>query len=123
VKDAKGVEQTFPARIEPYKAQKTEPPLPKISAPHVFDWLMEVGPAEASGMGQVPVSWREIDAWSARTFQRPSAWEARLLRRLSAEYLAELHAAENLYRPAPWSPVPTRIDRDANERQLRAVLG
>lgn len=84
---------------------------------------MEIGPTEAGGMGAVPLSWREIDAWASRTFARPSAWEARLLRRLSAEYLAESRAAEDPHRPTPWAERPTTVDREANERQLRAVLG
>ena len=75
VKDSKGLEQKLPARIEPYKALKADPPLPDVTAKHVFDWLMEIGPAEAAGMGQAPISWREIDAWAARTFQRPSAFK------------------------------------------------
>lgn len=84
---------------------------------------MEAGPVEAGGMGPAPLSWREISAWAERTFQRPSAWEARTLRRLSREYLSEIHAAEDQHRAAPWSPAPTEADRNTQEQRLRAVLG
>jgi hypothetical protein len=84
---------------------------------------MEIGPGEAAGMGQGPISWQSIDSWARRTFQRPSAWATRMLRRLSCEYLAELAAAEDLHRAAPWTPVGLHVDHSANERQLRSVLG
>lgn len=123
MKDHAGKETRLPARMEPFRAGRMEPPLPPLPLRHVFDWLMEVGPAEPGAAGQVPVSWREIDAWATRTYQRPSAWEARTIRRLSGEYLAEIHAAEDHTRPAPWSPVGVEIDRASEERRLRAVLG
>jgi hypothetical protein len=84
---------------------------------------MEIGPTENGAMGQGPISWQAIDAWVARTFTPASADDARLLRRLSREYLTELHLAEDRNRPAPWSPVGDQVDHQANERQLRSVLG
>ncbi len=123
VKDSRGVETKLPARIDPYRAQKAEPPLPPLVAQHVYDWLMEVGPVEAGGMGQVPLSWTAIRDWAGLTFKRLTAWEARLLRRLSAEYLTESHAAEDHNRPAPWSPGRSEVDQQDQERRLRAVLG
>ncbi len=123
VKSAQGAETKLPARIEPFKAQKTDPPLPPITAQHVYDWLMQVGPVEAGGMGQVPISWATIHAWSALTFTRLSSWEARMLRRLSSDYLAEIHAAEDHTRPAPWAPGRAEVDQQEAERRLRAVLG
>lgn len=84
---------------------------------------MEVGPAEAGTMGQAPLSWQTIRAWRLETFQRPSAWEVRMLRRLSTEYLAEIHAAEDPHRAPSWLAGRAEVDQEANERQLRAVLG
>jgi len=74
-------------------------------------------------MGQAPIGWTTIRDWAAMTFQRPTAWEARVLRRLSGEYLSELHAAEDRMRPAPWLPERTEIPRESEEQRLRAVLG
>jgi hypothetical protein len=123
VKDARGTETKLPARAEPYKAQKTDPPLPPLTATYLYDLLMQVGPVEAGGMGQVPIGWTTIRNWSELTFTRLSAWEARTLRRLSGDYLAELHAAEDHNRPAPWSPGRADVDGQDAERRLRAVLG
>lgn len=109
--------------MEEYRAGKTDPPLPPITARHVFDWLMEIGPTEASAMGESPIGWSTIRDWAAGTFQHLSAWEARMLRRLSVEYLSEIHAAEDHNRPAPWSVPRAEVDREAEERRLRAVLG
>lgn len=123
MKDSKGNETKLDARMESFKGGQIDPPLPPLTAPYILDWLMDVGPAEQTGMGQVPIGWRTIDAWAARTFSRPSAWEARILRRLSAEYLAELHAAEDHMRPAPWSPSRAEVGPANEEARLRAVLG
>jgi len=123
MKGSDGDEVKFPSRMEGYKEQEVDPPLPPLTARHIFDWLMEVGPTESGGMGPVPIGWTTIRNWRDATFTRLSAWEARLLRRLSTEFLTESHLAEDRYRPAPWLPGRTEVDRVAEERQLRAVLG
>jgi hypothetical protein len=105
-----------------FVAAEQDAPLPDLTAPHVIDMLMDVGPVENTGMGQIPISWRTLDAWAARAFVRPSAWECRTLRRLSAEYLAELHAAEDPMRPPPWSDALSQAGRVDADAQLRAVL-
>lgn len=74
-------------------------------------------------MGAMPLSWREIEAWKAATGIAIPAWEARLIRRLSTEYLAELHAAEAENRPAPWRGTVTKREREVEEAKLRALLG
>lgn len=106
-----------------YESRKATPPLPPLTARHVYDWLMEIGPTESGSMGQGPISWGEISDWADRTFTLLSAWEARALRRLSVEYLSESRHAEDRYRPAPWSPTGDQVDREAEEAQLRSVLG
>lgn len=116
-----GPEVKLPARIEAYK--HAEPPLPPLTARHLYDWLMEIGPVQAGGMGPAPIGWDTIGWWKRDTFQRPSAWEVRTLHRLSREYLGELQAAEDPHRAAPWSAGRIEVDREANERQLRSVLG
>ncbi|WCT75038.1 hypothetical protein PQ455_07435 [Sphingomonas naphthae] len=120
-----GEEIRQPARAEAYKTGGTEPPLPpKGDVAHVFDWFMELGQIEVTGMGRAALSWREIDAWASRTFTPMTAWEARLLRRLSVAFLAESGAAESPYHPAPWvERITSQAARDAAERQLRSVLG
>lgn len=110
-------------RLEALKAQKIAPPLPPNPVPHVTDRLMEMGLTQAAGMAAVPLSWQEIDAWCRRTAIDLTPWEARLIRRLSAEYLAESQRAEAETCPPPWrAPVPQhQIDTEVS--RLRSVLG
>ncbi len=109
--------------METARRRKTVPRMPPNPAPHLTDWLIELGITEAAGMGAVPISWREMDAWVARTKVSPEPWEARLLRRLSSAYLAESREAESEFRPPPWHDGVTMQERVAEEADLRSVLG
>lgn len=110
-------------RAETLKAQGAKLVLPPNPAPHLIGWLVELGISEAAGMGMVPLSWREIRAWQEATGITLSPWEARLLRTLSAEYLAEGRRAESETAPPPWAWEITPEERDTTEAQLRMVLG
>jgi hypothetical protein len=116
-----GTEERLPARINEYKG--AEPPLPPLSHRRLYDLLMEVGPVENGGMGPTALSWQEIEAWRRNTAAWISPREAILLRRLSSEYLAESHAAEDQYRAPPWIPVGSQVDQDLMLRRLMSVLG
>lgn len=111
------------SRAEALKKDGIALPMPPSPMPHVVQWLVELGISEAAGMSAVPLSWREIDAWSQRTGVHPSPWESRLLRRLSGEYLAESRRAEDETCPPPWrAPVPQRqIETEVSRLQM--VLG
>ena len=57
------------------------------------------------------------------TGERPSAWEARLLRRLSAAYVAE-RASDDPARPMPWREGREAAETRAQvDRQVRAMFG
>lgn len=85
---------------------------------------MEIGPVDMFGGERAPLSWQSIRAWEASMQKKLRPWEARLLRRLSGDYLAESRAAEDEHRTAPWEPmVRTQHDYDAEERRLRDLLG
>lgn len=118
-----GKEIKLPQRVETFKNNIGGPPLPPLEAAHLFEWLMEIGPTETGPNGRGPISWTAIRDWKAATFKPLSAWEARLLRKMSVEYLTESHLAEDNSRQPPWMPERFEIDHEANERQLRAVLG
>jgi hypothetical protein len=97
--------------------------MPPNPAPHIIDRLIEIGLTEAAGMGAVPVSWREINAWCERTRVDLLPWEARLIRRLSADYLAMSRKAESETCPPPWRAPVTEQERDSELARLRMVLG
>lgn len=109
--------------MDEYKRRKVEPAMPPNPAPHIIGRLIEIGLTEAAGMGAVPVSWGEIDAWCRRTCIRLAPWEARLIRRLSTEYLAEGRRAESETCPPPWHSGPTQREIETEQSRLMAVLG
>lgn len=122
-KAADGKETVHKSRMEGLR-KSAEPELPPLTDRTLFDWLMEIGPTEASGMGRLPISWATIDAWARLTGTALTPWKARTLRRLSVEYLAESVAAEDPGRLSPWkAETPMEVDRDAMERQHDAVFG
>ena len=111
------------SRIDDLKRQKITPQMPPNPAPHMIDRLIEIGLTEAAGMGSAPLSWREIDAWCARTRVDLPPWEGRLIRRLSIAYLAESRLAESETCPPPWRAEVTARELEAAEASLWAVLG
>lgn len=111
------------SRIEQLKRDKIEPPMPPNPAPHIVNRLLEMGLVEAAGMGTVVLSWREIVAWQEGTWTSIAPWEARLIRRLSAAYLAESRLAESENRPAPHHTGPDQRMIDTEQARLEAVLG
>ena len=102
------------------------PEMPPVEmAGHLLRYLFEeVGPTMQGPAGPVPVSHQEIRAWQSLSCICLAPLEALFLRRLSAEYIAELHEAENPLRPAPWADAPPVVDpNSAAERMRRALSG
>lgn len=97
--------------------------MPRNPAPSVIKHLMELGLTEAAGMGLAPLSWSTIDAWQRVTGIAVPAWEARLIRQLSTEYLAESRRAESENCPAPWRAAVTQREREVEQARLESVLG
>lgn len=111
------------SRLDRLKRDGIEPTMPPNHAPHIIARLTEIGLTESNGMGLSPLSWREIEAWQRATRVRLAPWEARLIRQLSIEYLGESRRAESENCPAPWRAEVTQRERDAEEANLRMVLG
>ncbi|MCA3254929.1 MAG: hypothetical protein INF91_04840 [Alphaproteobacteria bacterium] len=68
----------------------------------MVDMLMEAGPVQPGGMGAMPLSWGELQAWQQQTGRRLPPWQTRMIRELSAVFLAESQRAEKVDCPAPW---------------------
>lgn len=111
------------SRIAELKRKKIDPQMPPNPAPHITDWLIEMGLVEAAGMGAVQISSRELAAWQGNTCVRLEPWEARLIRKLSKAYLDEGRVAESENCPPPWRAPVTQRELEIEEAQLRAVLG
>jgi hypothetical protein len=76
---------------------------PAGAAAYLLDYLFEVGPTMAAGAGEAELSHQEIESWARLRRIELTPWEARTLRRLSRDYLAEKHAAEDPRARAPWT--------------------
>jgi hypothetical protein len=110
-------------RAEQMKQDGTTPEMPPNPFPHIINRLIEIGLTEAAGMGLAPLSWTTLANWSALTGVELSSWEARLLRHLSMEYLAESRRAEEETCPPPWRVKVTAREIETEAARLRMVLG
>ncbi len=112
------------SRLDELKRKKIEPVMPPNPAPELIARLIEIGLTEGGGMVPSPLGWGTIAGWSQATKVAIQPWEARLMRRLSVEYLAESRRAESENCPAPWrSAVVTEAEKAAEVDELRALLG
>jgi hypothetical protein len=87
-----------------------EPDLPYIdpALELLVEYLFEAGPVSAVGMGPVTLTWVDLEAWQRATGVSLHPWQARLLRQLSSEYLAESSIADAHDAPPPWDREPDR---------------
>jgi hypothetical protein len=111
------------SRMAEMKAKKIPVQMPPSPAYHLVEHFIEMGMSEAAGMGMVPLSWREINAWCDRTRVDLAPWEARLIRKLSTEYLAESRRAESENCPPPWRAEVTQRELDVEQARLELLLG
>jgi hypothetical protein len=101
-----------------------EPALPDNPHPPLVDYLMEAGPTVSGSMGEAALDWRDIAAWKELACVDLPPWQAKLLRRLSTEYLAERQAAVAPERPPPWAPdVTSSENRAAVDAKVRGIFG
>lgn len=112
------------SRLDELKKRKVEPAMPPNPAPELIARVIEIGLTEAGAMAAVPLAWGTIADWSRTTRVVLQPWEARLMRRLSVEYVAEGRKAESENCPPPWrSEVITQAERAAEIDDLRGLLG
>lgn len=97
------------------KADDIAPSLPWNPLPYIVEFLMEIGPVLPAGMSIGKIEWRDIAAWQDVTGIELEPWEARMIRRLSADYLSEMRRAEKPDAPAPFT------EEDQTEARREAV--
>ena len=95
-----------PSRIKQYEKDGIEVTMPECGAMYLVSYLYEIGPTLPNGMGDVPLSHLEIEAWQRNTGIFLDAWEARLIHRASLEYLSESQRATKPDAEAPWADAP-----------------
>lgn len=114
------------SRREVLKAAGVEPDMPPLEwGRYLVEYLFEFGPTVAAGMGSGPLPPSEIEAAQRLLGIQLQPWEARLLLRLSREYLQESHRATVPNCTPPWyEPVSAEADRMATAMRLeQAMLG
>lgn len=104
------------------EAEGRTPDLPPVSAPHIVAYLMEIGPVEAGAMDGAPISWATMRYWQDQMGVTLQPWEARLIRRLSVEYLNQCRKARDPECPPPWGGM-TEERRASLDARLRANFG
>lgn len=98
------------------------PALPDNPAPHVTDWFLEIGPTVATGMGEGPIGWQDMTAWSELTGVELDPWEAKTIRSLSSAFVAERHRARKPGCLAPYSTL-SADNRGRVDAQFKALVG
>lgn len=78
------------------------PAMPEVSLPYLRDYFLTVGPAMNGGMGAIAVTEEELAHFQGNRGLCFTPWEVDAIRRMSGEYVAELHAAEAHDRRPPW---------------------
>jgi hypothetical protein len=111
------------SRADQMKMDGVDAVMPPNPAPHILGNLLEIGLTEVAGMGAGPISWQSISAWQQVMGRRLPRWEARLLRKLSVEYLAEGRRAESENCPPPWRVPISQREKEIEVSRLRLLLG
>lgn len=91
------------SRLDKMLDEGKSPIFPDNPASYLSDWLFDIGPSVAGGMGEAPIGYRDMQAWSEITGVELLPWEARILRRLSGAYLAQKNDARKADCPAPYT--------------------
>lgn len=90
--------------------------LPDTPADFLLPIFLDVGPTMPSGMGPLPLTYSELDAWSRLTGSILEPWEARALVGMSREYAAFSVKAERADCPSPMA-----VEDEMNEERRQAV--
>lgn len=101
-----------------------QPPMPDIDfeLTYLVTYLWEIGPVHYSGMGPLPLPHSEIMAWQSNTGITLQPWEARYLRELSKDFLAQEAKSKDPEEPPPWAVPDERQDKKATERLVKNIF-
>lgn len=126
VEQAKGeAKRESKSRQQQMSDEGIEPEMPDLEwGRRLIDYLLEVGPVMATGMGSAPITFTELSNWQAQLGLQLSPWEVRTLRRLSLEYNSESQLATKPDREPPFATLDSvRLRNAQTERDLDNFLG
>lgn len=81
--------------------------------------FFDSGQAISTGMGLVPISWVEMDAWIRVNSLELTLWEIETIKKMSEAYCRENALAVDPQRPAPYKVVTEDLSED--EQYQRAI--
>lgn len=94
--------------------------MPPVSvAAHVIGYLMEIGPVLP---GPAAITHQELSFWQQNTGVELQPWQARFIRALSQEYVAEMHRASEPDAKAPWQPEDVSVVRATVSAQVDSFM-
>lgn len=88
----------------------------ECAAGYLVGLLHEAGLMSSSGMGPVPLSWTEINAWLQVTELELTVWERLTIKRMSEDYVGE-RCETDPNRPAPYSRRAEEAEDLQDERE------
>ena len=100
-------------------------PFPPIGSAALSLWrhLADAGPFADGGMGRAALSWADLRAWQLGAAQPLAPWQLRALRQASQAWVGEHGAAAKPDAPAPWSAVPSAVERSLVRDKVRSLFG
>ena len=107
------------------KDEGITPVFPDNPAEYLTTWLFEIGPSVSGGMGEAPLDWSHIRAWQETMGVELLPWEARIIRRLSGDFVAQRAKSRKPDCPAPYTGDASKlkINRDIVAEKVSNVFG
>lgn len=93
---------------------------PEVKCAYLFEYLLKIGVSSPNGMGDVPLSWQDLNAWVQVTGVPLSAWEVSVIRKASEAYVSQMELSRK-----PDAPMPERIvEHDQNKlaKRIKNIL-
>jgi hypothetical protein len=110
-------------RLEIIKEDGRAPHYPPLEcAQHIVNYLFEIGPVMSGGMGTVQISNTELQDWQRNIGITLNPWEARFIRKLSADYQSESHRAAKEGCPAPWQSGIEHFDKKQSVADMKNAI-
>lgn len=94
--------------------------MPEVKAYYLFEFLIELGVFQETGMAASPLSWQEILAWQAQIGVSLQAWEVKAIKLLSREYVAQMDLAKKANYPMPYGLV--KHDKIEVAKHIKNIL-
>lgn len=94
--------------------------MPPVDLPGLLDVLMRAGPAMPGGMGEVPLTALELQAWATGAGVTLTPWEFETILDASKAYCQQRAISADPACPAPWLERP--LDKAAVSKAIKSML-